>query len=229
LRSREEGHDLESAMRRVQSAYPHENIERWIDDALVAAETMPVEEPAVEPEPPEEDELDVLEADARGKVEGAEAAEGRLSLDALGDPAMAEELRSVQSERASAEKVLRQVDLARGERQRRGDAAQAKREADQQAAAKREADKLTKQLHAKAPKVDAAAIAYASEVAGYADLWRQRREALIAAGIVPWGSGGDPSGALTSGLHRALVDADVWRLIDFTISVPGRPLADNDG
>jgi hypothetical protein len=71
-----------------------------------AEELQPVA-PAPEPEPAESDPLDALETDARRRVEQAEAAEARLSLHALSDPAAASELRDVQSERAAAESVLR--------------------------------------------------------------------------------------------------------------------------
>jgi hypothetical protein len=85
---------------------------------------------------PSELDFDSLEADARGKLEQAEAVEAELSLDALTDPAVADELRNVQSERRSAEDALRQIEQARQEQTRR------EAEARKQAEAKRKLQAL---------------------------------------------------------------------------------------
>ncbi|HXW59240.1 MAG TPA: hypothetical protein VEJ23_07150 [Solirubrobacteraceae bacterium] len=64
-------------------------------------------------------DLERLERDARARIGELERQERRLSLDALADPAMAEELKDVQSQRAAALAAIRQAELARDEREHR--------------------------------------------------------------------------------------------------------------
>jgi hypothetical protein len=68
-----------------------------------------------------QDEMDKLASDAHARLEQLDADEARLSLDALDDEDAAQELKNVQSERASALAAIRQAELARSERDRRAE------------------------------------------------------------------------------------------------------------
>jgi hypothetical protein len=171
-------------------------------------------------------DLDRLDSDAQAQIPELEQQEARLALDALTNPAMAEELKMVQSRRASALAQRRQVAMAREERDRQEVDAQRQAEAKVREKAKAEADRCERELGTLAASVDAAASAYAAAVADYARVFAQREEALVAAGLREWGRGSQPGGlgaALRFHLHAA------GALRHVTVSDPGagpdRPLA----
>jgi hypothetical protein len=136
-------------------------------------------------------DLDALEADARQKIEDAEDAEARLSLDALSDPEVANALRDVRSERNAAQDQLRQIALARGESDRRTEVAEREAEAKAKAKALREAKALDATLLATARKYDTAAGQLARLAIEHRQAAEQRQQLLHRAGVAehPWVSG----------------------------------------
>ncbi len=205
LRAEELSH--EGARQRVLRAFPSEehNIARWIERARAQAEAPepePTAEPIIERAP---DELDALELEARGKAKDAEDAEAHLSLDALGDPAAASALEAVRIDRGAAEAVLRQVDLARTERDRR--AAQAVRDAAEaeRRKAHEEAGKLAKRKHKEAVALDAMLAEVAKLLAAYSETWLAERRELVAAEEA--NTVGYPRIEITGAIQHALVEA----------------------
>ncbi len=173
-------------------------------------------------------DLDGLERDAESKLAECEGHEARLALDALTDPKLAEELRGVQRERAAAEGQLRQAkmareEIARREKQRGRDAAQAVR-----LAALREAQELQARKRAAAKAADTHARAYAKALADFASASGALKSALSRARQRPPADfPGDPE----RGLRLAMTDAGVPRgIIDFagmTLRIPAKSLADS--
>ncbi len=171
----------------------------------------------------EPDRIDAFEADAQAKIAELEQQEARLSLDAINDPAMAQELADVRSERTSAESAVRQAALARKQLEQLEQQAADEADTKRIAAARAEAEKLGRQLADEAESVDVAAAAYARAVADYGRTFQQRREAQQAAGDRPWGQGGRPLG-LGAALRFHLIGADALAFVDVRDGCPDRPL-----
>jgi hypothetical protein len=170
-------------------------------------------------------DFDSLEAHARRKIQDAEAAEARLSLDALSSPEMESELRDVQSERAAAENLLRQTELARGECQRREEVE--KEAAEQQAREKAlaDADAVDGPLLTAARKVDRLADQLAQAIATHRRLTAERSDLRQRAGVegAPQGFGWGMTPA-EAAVRRALAAHGCESAFDFQVRWPGHPL-----
>jgi hypothetical protein len=233
---RGEGLTHDEAIERVCATYSYPNqqsdVEGWLAEARREVENPAAPEP--EPEPvaeAEPDPLDELEQDARARVAELEQQRARLSLDAtIGDePAKreaADELRSVESELASARAELQRLPLARAERDRR--AAQAAEEA-QRVVCEKAGTKigpLQKRVSAAAASVDEAARRLAEAIRTHAQLDEQLTETRETA----TGEAGPifrPRPAYSSPVRHALHASGVgWALaFDATVSGPAAPLA----
>jgi hypothetical protein len=129
-----------------------------------------------------EPDLDRLEQDAREKVRVAETVEAKLSLDALTDPACADELRDVRSERASAEAQLRQIEQAREEQGRREDEARERAEVERKQEAYDRARELQRDRESAGRRFDKAAAGLAQALAELHRIGGEQEALLATAG-----------------------------------------------
>jgi len=119
---------------------------------------------------PTADLIDQLERDAREKIGGLEREEARLALDALNDDALGEELRDVQSQRASCEAQLRQAEMSRAEIARRQAEAAVDEEVKVRQGHLERARKVLPRLEAAAQAFDAKAAELMTALASYRTL-----------------------------------------------------------
>jgi hypothetical protein len=176
-------------------------------------------------------DLDALRADAEKHLADLREQRARLSLDAISDTEVREELESVEAEIRDTEAELQRFELAADERSRREQEAREQAEAKARARAKREADDCERELDGLAVDFDKAAASFASVVVRYSAKFGQRQGHLIAAGLVPWGAGLQPGGlgaALRFALQHAGSDGGVLRLVDVRDpgAGPDRPLTE---
>jgi hypothetical protein len=175
-------------------------------------------------------DLDALRADAERHLAELREQRARLSLDAIGDAEIRQELESVESEIASLESEIQRFDLAGTEQARRQTEAEREAEEKRLAAARAVADRHDRELGPAAKLVDEAAQGFAAAVSDYNRIYQARELALIDAGLREWGSSRQP-GHLGSALRFHLQAAGVLRAVDVRDNAggPDRPLADPKG
>lgn len=169
-------------------------------------------------------DLETLAADAERHLEELRAARQRLSLDALSDPvgAEAQELRGVEDEIASAERVLEQARLAGGERLRRDAEARDQAEGKLREQAERRVQRLRADVPKLEEKVDAAMRSLGEAMAEYCVLLERISGELRASGergepLQPW--------ILTGALAYHLGETNTRDLLDLgPVAGTARPL-----
>jgi hypothetical protein len=157
-----------------------------------------------EPAPIDLEALDALAAEARETIATLEPREAALSLDVLGDPSLAGELRDCQEQRGRAEGVVRQAALARQELERRAAERMLAEEAARTEAARLEALRLQTERVAAAAEVDEGCAVLAQALTRYGEIVSRQTLPLVAAGRRQLHI---EEGGTQRALFRALMDA----------------------
>lgn len=175
-------------------------------------------------------DLQALARDAERRLVELREQRARLSLDALTDPEGAEgqELASVESETAAAERQLAHARLAGEERDRRESEAREHAEREQRQQGYERAQALQRDREAAAGKIDRGAKALAGALAVFDCVVREQDEALKQAGRRE-GTRVRPD-AIESAVHAALQAAGVQRgALPLELRFHPRPQALLDG
>ena len=185
----------------------------------------------------EQVDLDAIERDCEHKIGELRKAVSRLSLDAMTDPEVRNELVGVERELAEVETERHRVDLARAEQERRdADARQKALDARQQAAY-RAAQKLQPGREQAAAAVDEAAEEFVRRIADFTAVCRKQQAALIQAGQPQVANIARPRGFLLEAtLAKALTDArwaktvgpGLWERLPLIPLQHQKPLVESD-
>ena len=185
-------------------------------------------------------DLDALETSARANVQRLEETVARLSLDAVKDPAVREELVDCESQLTEAERELERLGLARGEQGRRDQEAAEQAEAGRRDAALQRAQELQSEREKAARATDSALRKFAHALRQWDKITSEQEallrqagwsfEAAMAARPRPWMAESAVQRALRdAGVPSGLIRMEAFSGLEPAVS-PGRvrPLAECD-
>ncbi len=153
-------------------------------------------------------DLDAIEAAARAQIGRLEQARARLSLDALRDPDVREEVADIEHQISDAEREIERIALARTEGERRERQAVVDAEAERRAVALKEAEKFHAQRLKAAKAADEAAAVYAAKLRQWDQLTTAEEGALRRAGRPADADAARPrSWQIEAALRYAIVNA----------------------
>jgi hypothetical protein len=178
-----------------------------------------------------EPDLDALERDAAARATELREQARRMAPEALKDPRVAEEMRSVSSEPADAERTIAQIELAREEGARRESEAREQAEAKRRRAALAKARQLQVEREAAARRVDRAFKAAAAALTEWERACREQGEQIRVAGLALEGVRVAPlvvdvEGAMRHSLHAAQMPPGLTPVLN--PNARARPLSEAD-